>query len=195
MSDPFHTPRLVCDLLAGFQRPWFIAGGWAIDLFLGAVTRPHDDIDIAMLRVDQRSLRAYLSGWQWTKVLPAPTGGLRRPWSGDEWLDPPLHELHASQKGRELEFLLNESDGQNWLFRRNPRVTLPLSRLGLSPGSGHPPILAPEVVLLYKAKDPQQRDEHDFRAALPALDPQRRAWLHDAIQTCHPGHHWLRQLR
>ena len=33
--------------------PWFIAGGWAIDLFLGRKTREHADVDFALSRLDQ----------------------------------------------------------------------------------------------------------------------------------------------
>ena len=36
-------------LLSDFRRPWMIAGGWAIDLFLRRVTREHEDVDIAIL--------------------------------------------------------------------------------------------------------------------------------------------------
>ncbi len=31
-----------------FEPDWFVAGGWAIDLFLEKVTHPHEDIEIAM---------------------------------------------------------------------------------------------------------------------------------------------------
>lgn len=32
-------------VMAGFPAPWWIAGGWAVDLSLGRQTRPHGDID------------------------------------------------------------------------------------------------------------------------------------------------------
>jgi hypothetical protein len=38
------------------------------------------------------------------------------------------------------------------------------------------------------------RDEDDFAAALPLLDPERRGWLADALELVHPGHHWLAKL-
>jgi hypothetical protein len=40
-------------LLAGYSKPWAVCGGWAIDLFLHHVTRPHKDVDFAILRKDQ----------------------------------------------------------------------------------------------------------------------------------------------
>lgn len=35
-----------------FKKPWFIAGGWVIDIALGRVTREHGDIDICIFRED-----------------------------------------------------------------------------------------------------------------------------------------------
>lgn len=43
----------VKSLFKPFHLQWWIAGGWAIDLFLGEQTRPHDDIDILIRRDDQ----------------------------------------------------------------------------------------------------------------------------------------------
>jgi hypothetical protein len=56
------------------------------------------------------------------------------------------------------------------------------------------PSLAPEVVLLFKAKNARQRDEHDLDQTLPLLSADERAWLHDAITLVHPGHPWVTRL-
>src|SRR2546422_11418386 len=77
---PTFGPVLeVARLIRGFPRPWYIAGGWAIVLFLGRETREHDDIDVAILRNDQAELRTHLAAWAFEKVvdgqrLPWPTG-------------------------------------------------------------------------------------------------------------------------
>jgi hypothetical protein len=39
--------------LADFGRPWGFCGSWAIDLFLGQESRPHKEIDAAVLRQNQ----------------------------------------------------------------------------------------------------------------------------------------------
>ncbi|MHC5671583.1 nucleotidyltransferase domain-containing protein [Nostoc sp.] len=78
-------------LLNDFRQPWFVAGGWAIDLFIGDVTRVHKDIEIAIFRKDQSSLREYLFGWEFTKVVD----GKMEPWNENEWLELPIHEIHA----------------------------------------------------------------------------------------------------
>jgi hypothetical protein len=48
------------------------------------------------------------------------------------------------------------------------------------------PVLAPEIVLLYKAQLPREHDEADLRAALPKLALDRRRWLTHAVRVAHP---------
>src|SRR3989449_2161854 len=120
----------VAGLMRGFPHPWYIAGGWAVDLYLGRETREHDDIDVAILRKDQFELQRYLTDWAFVKVVD----GQRLPWTDRERLDLPVHEVHATSRNRaRIEFLLNESSGGTWQFRRNL-----LSR-GNSITSGHRP--------------------------------------------------------
>jgi hypothetical protein len=194
-SDPFDPVLRAAALFVGFPRPWYVAGGWALDLFLGRVTRDHEDVEVAILRSDQGGLRAHLAGWSFEKVIPDSPSG-REPWPPSERLEPPVHEIHAHRDAGtpdEMEILLNESDGRRWRFRRDMRVTLPLQRMGRI-ALGGVPVLAPEIVLLYKAKGPRARDEHDFRETAPALDAEARRWLRRALTVCHPGHPWLPAL-
>lgn len=79
------------------------------------------------------------------------------------------------------------------MFRRAAAVQRPLARAVVHTAAGLP-VLAPEVVLLYKAKAPRAADEHDFTAARPHLGPEARAWLAAALRRCHPGHPWLGRL-
>ncbi len=43
--------------------------------------------------------------------------------------------------------------------------------------AGGIPCLAPEAVLLFKAKHRRDKDEADFARALPKLDAAQRRWL------------------
>jgi hypothetical protein len=45
--DPWH-PRDIAARMQCADFPWFVAGGWAIDLFLGTRTRDHEDLEIAV---------------------------------------------------------------------------------------------------------------------------------------------------
>jgi hypothetical protein len=89
-------------------------------------------------------------------------------------------------------FLAESSDGE-WIFRRNPKVHMPISTIGFHPLWGLP-YLAPEIVLLFKAKHLEARDRVDFDHAIPALsvDADALRWLRDAIEKTHPGHEWLK---
>lgn len=170
-----------------FDGPWALAGGWAIDLHLHRRTRPHGDIDIAILRGDQREL--------WNGLHPRAAEyvdhGVVRAWQPDTWLDLPTHEVHVTTAGgHRLEFLLNEHDAAvgDWVYRRDQRVRRPLDR-AFRRARGIP-YLAPEIVLLYKSKSPRARDEADFAAALPAMDSEARRWLRTALELVAPGHPW-----
>ena len=168
--------------MTGACFPWAVAGGWAMDLFLNSVTRSHADPELAVFGADQARLQSHLSGWDLRKVVD----GRFEPWAAWEWLSLPVHEVHARSADK-LEFLLNERDGDRWVFRRDPRVTLPLANAIVHVADGVP-VLAPEVVLLFKAKLPRVKDDQDFAASLAELDGSRRHWLRAALQLCHPGH-------
>lgn len=168
--------------------PWGFAGGWAIDLFLDRKRRAHGDLDIALLRQDQARLFQHLSGWRWQAI----SAGRASDWDG-AWIDPPTHELWAhGPDGEQLEFLLNETDGPLWRFRRNPQVEMPTARLFIRI-AGYP-ALAPEIALLYKAKLMQPKDMSDFDDTARHLSATARTWLRDALALAHPGHLWIRSL-
>lgn len=179
-------------LFRGLDVPWWIAGGWALDLFLGRQTRPHEDLDVAILRRDLPVLRRRLASWD----LHLGHGeGVIEPGALEEmpadkhaiWCRPSLAAPWA------FELLLNEAEGEEWRFRRAPAVARPLARIGARTAEGIP-FLAPEVVLLYKAKARRPVDEADLARVAPRLDAEARAWLQQAIALAHPGHPWLASM-
>jgi aminoglycoside-2''-adenylyltransferase len=191
-KDPFAPVMEVAASLSDFAHPWWIAGGWAIDLFLGRVTRNHEDVDVGILRRDQGDLRAHLEDWIFEKVQE----GRREPCQNGEWLSPPIHELHArlpSDPPRDIEFLLNEAEADDWVFRRDARIRRPLSKASFVTRSGIP-CLDPAIVLLFKAKTPVAKDLADFDRTASHLGSGRRLWLRHALETCHPGHPWIAKL-
>jgi hypothetical protein len=187
------TPRDVAVLLARMKTPWWIAGGWALDLFLGRETRHHEDLDVALLRGDEVALRHALPGWD-IRIAHA---GEFLPWRGDAPLAPPYHQFWLRRRSDgpwDFEVLLEDHVGHAWQFRREHRVMLPLDRFGRMTDGGVP-YVAPEVALLYKAKHAVvEKNQHDFAAVAPALTADARAWLADAMRIAHPGHEWLAAL-
>jgi hypothetical protein len=190
----FVPATRVAAYFAKSSLPWYVAGGWAVDLFLGRQTRPHQDIEVAVLRRDQRLLRHVFDGWAWSKAVTGSQGSVRAAWGEQEWLELPIHELYAQNpKGELVEVLLQECDAETWRFRRELTVSMPLSEMGLRSELGIP-ILRPEIVLLHKAKSPRPKDEEDFIALLPVLGDRQAAWLGEALDRCHPGHPWRARL-
>lgn len=184
------TDEFTCAVgaMRGSDRPWFVAGGWALDLFRGSVSRQHADVEIALFREDQQALRQHLAGGEFEKV----DAGRRSRWPADEWLALPIHEVHGSASGEswQLEFLLNEHEAGQWVYRRNVAVRYPACEVGLRPVDGIP-FLRPGIVLLYKGKAQRPMDEQDFQMVRCALAATERAWLRWALEVCHPDHAWL----
>ena len=191
--EQFDPSRLM-ELMRSFAAPWWVGGGWALDLWLGRQTRTHQDVDLAILRGDQHKLYDTLHHWE---LYYATTDHRLLPLRPDHWLEPPLHGVWARLAPDApwlCEFLLNEHEGDEWLYRNNPTVRRPLAEMG-SVVSGCVPVLVPEIVLLYKAHEQTEKDEADFRAAVPHLSASATAWLVRALGETTPEHPWVAQLR
>jgi len=201
----FDTIVSLAHRMEGFPWPWFVSGGWAIDLFVGRVTREHEDRELGIFRQDQQTLREHLSARALFKAITGPNGGGWVPWAEGEWLELPVHQILVRPAGmappateqdrcpNEFEFFLNEAVDDVWRFRRNMEITRPAKEIYLTSSSGIP-IMAPEIQLLYKAKGHRPKDEHDFRQVLPLLDAARRAWLKEALPRCYGQDPWLAEL-
>lgn len=187
------TRQAVTNLLAGLQIQWWFAGGHAVDAFLGYHSRRHADIDVACLRRDQLAVQAHLEGWElWCADPP----GRLRPWQQGEVLPSGVHDVWCRPSVNEpwrLQLMLDEAEGDDWIYRRDPRIRRPLDELlawyeGVS-------FLAIEVQLLYKAPPPEvEKNEADFRACLPRLDTNQRAWLASALAVAKPESSWLARI-
>lgn len=191
------TPAEVGERLAAWPHPWWIGGGWALDLFRDEVSRPHEDVDVVVLRRDLGHLHAALPGWELHMADPP---GTLRLWHEGAPMPAHAHDIwcrpSATARWR-MQFMVVDSDGDRWLFRRDHRVHGSLATMGLRRGGL--PILAPEIQLLYKsaaksANERRPKDEADYRRTLPFLDATRRRWLNDAIALVQPGHPWLDDL-
>ncbi|WP_121640385.1 nucleotidyltransferase domain-containing protein [Virgibacillus sp. Bac330] len=155
---PFEQCKYIKTVMSNFNKDWFFAGGWAIDIFLGKETRDHHDIEIGIFREDQTELKQVFDNWELKKVVK----GEFISWN-NEFLELPVHEIHAinNMNKQKLEILLNESDADNWRFRRDLRISYPLQS-AIKYSKGGLPYLEPGIVLLYKVRNTREKDHKDF---------------------------------
>ena len=187
------TPRDVAEALSGLAVPWWIAGGAAIELFLGRTTRRRYDLDLAVLRRDQLALRQHLADWDLHLATPE-----RRlfPWDG-RFVELPIARFWVRRRPGApwwLDGRLEEARDDRWFYRLDERVSLPLSEFGRVTDEGIP-FLAPEVALFYMLINPTPKAKADFLATQKHLGPTSRAWLGHALAACHPGHPLLPLLQ
>ena len=188
---------------------WAVCGGFALDLFLGRETRVHGDLDMAVPEEDRAMIERFMLEQGWNVCEFRGQGRLRPLRPGDRsesgrnlmclregcelvtfWpCDEPgmmLHEWHSEgiRTLNYMEFLFHQRQEGAYLFSEGLTRSAEkafLSRDGV-------PYLAPELVLLYKASQPERSaNRADFEAVFPLLEEEPRAWLLAALE---PGHPW-----
>ena len=192
--DAVWSPLGLPEIRDRFSRvavPWWIAGGIAIDLFLGWETRPHEDVDIEMFREDRMVLFEVFDGWD----LHSVSEGRLTPWTGGAlpdhvfgiWGRPgPDHDWA-------VEVILADGDETTWRFRRDPAISMPVADLLQTTDDGLR-YCTPEVQLLYKAKRNRPKDDVDLARCLHRLTSAQIGWLSDAIGLAEPDHPWIAVL-
>lgn len=191
----FGPAQMVAGLLVELDAPWMFAGGFALDLHLNRITRPHDDLDVVVGQEAQSQLPEILSNWK----SDVPDDGMYQPWT--TVLEPPLYQIHARHPDLPdvlmLDLMLTDFSGGLWHYRRDPRVTLPLAEARLWSAAGWP-YLAPQAVLLFKVgvvgRDLRGKDRTDVKRMRSVLTADAVAWLRAALKQIDPEHPWLSQF-
>jgi len=183
------------DAVGAVMRPldlwWAIAGGWAIDLWLGRRTRDHHDVEVVVRRADQRLVHDRLAGDWEMSVIDPPGAGWRR-WDG--WtIHPPTFQAKARRDGCEFDLFFEDVERGEWAFRRDPTLRRPIGAVTQPTTSGLP-VVRPEVQLLYMAGHAEPKNHADLLAARPDLDEAARTWLRASLRHVAPAHPWLADL-
>jgi hypothetical protein len=180
----------VADRLANVEWPWCVAAGWAVDLFTGQHTRPHEDIEIAVPAAGFGAIREALGD------LEFEVAGWGRLWP----VDSPAFGLAHQTWGREpasgvyrIDVFRDRHDEDTWICRRDESIRLPYDLIIGRTADGIP-YLTPEIVLLFKAKQRRAKDDADFAATVPRMTQASRDRLASWLARVHPGHPWLGKL-
>lgn len=185
-------PAELARRIGSVPRPWCVVGGWALDLWHGHQTRDHEDLEFTVLRGDLALFRRALAGMRFytagdgiVEHLPdgrEPPDGIFQIWCRDE----------TAQCWR-VDMMIEPGTPLTWVYKRDPGISKPRAEMIGMTGDGLP-YLKPAAVLLFKAKYQRDKDEADFRNALPKLEAAERQWLKDCLDAAHPGHDWLLSL-
>lgn len=183
------TPAEAAERLSSIRPRWYVAAGWALDLFVGGLGREHHDLEIGVPRERFGEIIEAFPGFDWDVVgdgcmWPFPEEAENQ---HQTWLRDPATGRYRLDVFREPHM------GDRWVCRRNASITMPYDELILRTVEGIP-YLIPEVALLFKAKAQREKDEADFRRVLPAMDRARRSRLTAWLALAHPGHPWLETL-
>ncbi|MBA2331617.1 MAG: hypothetical protein H0V94_02360 [Actinobacteria bacterium] len=160
---------------------------WAIDLYVGGEPREHEYLELAIASSSFPAVRAALPELEWFGVgdgnvtpIDDASDDLHQTWGLDR----------ASGCWR-LDVFREPWEGDVWVSRRDPALRRPVVE-AIEHTRGGIPYLAPELVLLFKAKhSARERDRFDLARTLPLLEPARRRWLGEALRLVHPGHDWI----
>jgi len=195
------SPWEVQALLRDVTAPWYVAAGWALDLFRGEQTREHEDTEIGEPNTPAAfgEVKGALAGREFEVV------GNAQAWPLDSPAFAVMHQTWVSEDGPanpdgrpvriyRLDIFREPHRGGQWVCRRDETIVLPDDQI-IRRDSAGVPYLAPQLVLLFKARANRPKDQHDFLGVLPLLAPGERSWLATAMQRVHPGHQWLDLLQ
>jgi hypothetical protein len=187
-------PADAAALLTGFDAPWWIAGGWAIDTFTGT-SRPHDDLDVCVL---ERDVPRFVEHVLATHHVWAAGSGMLCPMLAPTQDRPDnMRQLWIRESADQpwlLDVLVTPNRGDRWAFHRDPSVVEDLERVTWVADDGIT-YLRPEVALASKAALARAKDVADLDVTLPLLEPDATAWLVDVLERVYPDHPWLARLR
>jgi hypothetical protein len=188
------TPEQAALALDGVSAPWAVAGGWAIDLWLGQQSREHEDLEIAVPAAFFPEIRARLEGLG-LKLFAIDDGAVIGLEEG-EAPGPRTHQtwvMDPAVAGWRLDIFREPGDALTWIYRRTGALSAPRTWTAGRTRGGIP-FVAPQIVLLFKAKALRDKDQADFSIVAPRLSPEARNWLAAALEAIHPGHPWIGRL-
>ncbi|MFG5119961.1 nucleotidyltransferase domain-containing protein [Methylorubrum sp. POS3] len=187
------SPRELGQRLRNAIHPWYIAGGWALDIWHGRQTREHEDLEFVVMRNDANYFRVTFNELDFFTVhsgaveyLP-PSAKL----PSDVWQ---LWGADMRQGCWRVDMMMESGTPDRWIYKRNRMIQTARSDAVRVSEAGIP-YLSPIQVLLFKAKYCREKDQKDFDLSLPKLSAEERQQLTIWLDDMHPGHTWITKLQ
>jgi hypothetical protein len=174
----------ISELLKIAKKPFWLAGGYSIDAYLGKKTRAHEDLDFTIKRADQLVFQEVLKEWDLQAADPPGSGALTH-WKYKHYYDLPIHNIWCRKNMSspwELELLFSEFENDEWVYRRNRSIRGKIENFGWKLNSNLM-VLAPEIQLLYKSRSKRPKDLQDLENCLRVFDSIQKNLLRKWIIT------------
>jgi hypothetical protein len=217
MNSSFMLINDLRKFLEPLKVPWFVAGGWAIDIYLNQVTRERCDLDISVSYSDRLNAINFFLGKDW-QIEGKLFGGFKTLYSPSDYNEN-IHYFWSFPRGaafisefvdeggnrriaynrktqRELDYIEvffdRIEDGQ-FIYRREPQLKRYINEAILERDGIK--YLAPELVLLFKSNSLTEKNLQDFAIAICSLDVEAKSWLAASLLLLYGNSHiWLKQL-
>ncbi|AWN49042.1 amino acid transporter [Methylobacterium terrae] len=173
--------------------PWYVAGGWALDVWHGRPTRKHEDLEFAVIREHANYFRAILHDLEFFTVkngtieylppfadVPSDVWQL---WGGD-----------MRQGCWRVDMMMEPGTQELWIYKRDQTIRMARSDAVRVSETGIP-YLAPIITFLFKAKHRRKKDQRDFDFAYSKFSTGEKYQLAIWLEKLHPGHEWIGRLR
>ncbi|PIK74688.1 nucleotidyltransferase domain-containing protein [Methylobacterium frigidaeris] len=173
--------------------PWYVAGGWALDVWHGRQTREHEDLEFAVIRNDADHFRAILNELDFFTVkngtieylhpsadLPSDVWQL---WGGD-----------MRQGCWRVDMMMEPGTRDLWIYKHDQTIQMARPD-AVRVGTTGIPYLAPINVMLFKAKHRREKDQIDFDLSRSKFSFDEKRRLAIWLDKLHPGHEWIANLQ
>ncbi|NIF31796.1 nucleotidyl transferase AbiEii/AbiGii toxin family protein [Enterobacter sp. Cy-643] len=189
--ESWNPDELACRL--GYvSKPWCVVGGWALDLWHGAKTREHEDIEFTILREDFSVFRQALAGMEFFSVNDGVLTRLAEGLAPGVYISQ-IWCFDRSAGYWRADMMLEPGTPENWVYKRDRQIKRHRDEMVGVTTTGIP-YLNPSAVLLFKAKYSRAKDKVDFFRAAPRLSPSECLWLQSCLEHQHLDHVWLTKL-
>lgn len=205
------------DHLYDMNLEWHLCGGFAIDAYLGEITRKHKDIDITVSFDDMKVCIEFLKSKGWE--IDAPVGNGRivpvefaidnsNLYFDNIWCYKKNADFIKVEKtdgvfkymefiNREqieldfIEVLFNKVENGVFYYQRNHKIMINADKAFIKKDKIS--ILAPEIILLYKSRNYENKDyQHDYDVVINKLEKESYDWFKNSMSIVYPqGHPWI----